>query len=361
MATTQAPAPRRSFLTIVAATMAGLVAVTWLWVIDNPRSCISPDSGTWIAKMQMAGGHLPAGRVIILGDSCTAADLAPPLLGNKVIDLGLSASSPIESYFMARRLLKTNTPAAVMVYFRPIHFENGSDVFLFESSAKFGLINTADLETIRRLSRNLNDPTLFGSPTPFDSDARLKDYLLPHRFPAYYFGGIVEGRIGGWKQKSLQEQAYTILTRGFCPTERDYKALILDPGPIMETFRPSPVVDDYFRQTLTLFQERHIPVYFASMPNTPASFKALTPEAIAGYTAYLQQMAATYPVFKIVGDVFTSMPNEYFSDATHLSSAGAVVCSQRTRALLSAAGVDLGTADARWKPPVRNASGYWVR
>lgn len=361
MGTTQVTPPQRSFLIILAATMAGLVAITWLWVIDNPRSCISPDYGTWLAKMHMADSKLPGGSVVIMGDSCTAADLIPPVLGNKVINLGLSASSPIEACFMARRLLKANAPAALIVYFRPYHFEYGSDVYLFEASAKFGLINSAGLEAIRALSRQSNDPTLFGSSTPFDIDARIKDYLLPHYFPAYYFGGIIEGRIGGWKQKSLIVQAYAAQTRGFCPTERDDKARALNPGLVLNSFHPSPVVDHYFRQTLLLFQARNIPVYFASLPDTEASFKVLTPEVKIGYTAYLRQTAAIYPVFKILGDIFTSMPTSYFSDETHLNPAGAMVCSDRIRSLLSAAGVDLGAQDAQWKPPVRNANGYWVK
>jgi hypothetical protein len=303
----------------------------------------------------MADTPQPPGTIVILGDSCTVADLVPPLIGRDVLDLGLGGACPVEEYFMALRLLRTNHPRAVVLSFIPANLarinRTGSHVNILDRGSKFGLLDWTDLEQIRQRSRALRDNSIFDRPAPLDMDARLKIWLLAHRFPAYYFADLIGGQLDLWKRENPRRLLFTEQTRGYFGGHGALQAGALDWNASLVDFRPPPTIDFYFRQLLALFAARGIPVYFVSMPMSDVSLAAMRPEVKQAYTSYLKELASSYPNFHELGDPLPSFPLRYYHDDIHLATAGAILWSRRIRDILIAGNLDPGPVDPRWQLP----------
>jgi hypothetical protein len=344
-----------AYLLILALTAAGLLGAAWWWVIARPMDVLDPEYGVWLAKMKMADALQPREVIAVLGDSCATADLIPPLIGSHVINLGLGGGSPIEAYFMARRLLARNHPTAMVVSFVPANLARinrfGAHVTIFDRAMKFGLLDGSQMEEIRRHSRDLGDDSIFGPAAPLDLDARLKISLLAHHFPVYYFGDVLDPNIMYWRRENALTFAETEATRGYYGRHNLTRNTELDANTSLTEFRPPGTVDSYFRQLLGLLESRGIPVYFVSMPISQLSSAATRPEVKEEYVEYLHGLAASYPDFHEPAEALPSMPVSYFNDSIHLATAGAVVWSGRTREVLIKDGLDPGEPDANWHPP----------
>jgi hypothetical protein len=316
---------------------------------------LDPEYGTWLGKIELADTPQPPGTVFILGDSCASADLVPPVLGSDVINLGLGGACPVEEYFVAKRFLRASRPRAVIISFVPANLASinrtGSQVNILNRGAKYGLLDSRDLEEIREHSRELRDDSIFDRPAPLDIDARLKIWLLGHHFPACYFGELIGGRFNLWKRENSRRRFLTEQARGYFGGHGSFPRGALDRNATLVHFRTPATVDYYFRQILALFEARGIPVYFVSMPISEISLAAMRPEVKEGYETYLKDLARSYPNFHVLGNPFSSFPPRYFFDDTHLATDGAVLWSHQMRDVFIDGGLDPGTAAPQWQMP----------
>jgi hypothetical protein len=107
---------------IVFMTMTVVIACAWAWVLMEPMSFLDSSYPILKAKMDMAA-NLPAGSVVILGDSRPLVGLIPAQLGPDVYNLAVSGASPIEVLAFARlttpTLSKPHSPGLKWIKWEP--------------------------------------------------------------------------------------------------------------------------------------------------------------------------------------------------------------------------------------------------
>jgi len=199
-----------------------------------------------------------------------------------------------------------------------------------------------EVEEVRHRSWILKDPSIFDCQTPFDVDTRLKSLLYAIKFPPYYFAYLVDARVFGRYAENKQVFDHVLAERGQAYGSLGDLPTDLDRESAMRSFIPSKILDDYFNQTLALFQSRNIPVYFISIPHNEVSVRVYSPELKRGFTEYLTGYERRYPNFHVLGDVFPSYPSTYLVDSTHLNPKGAALFSDHVAKLLNDAHVPGG-------------------
>jgi len=99
-------------------------------------------------------------------------------------------------------------------------------------------------------------------------------------------------------------------------------------------FRPLPLSNEYFQKTLSLFNEKNIPVLFMSMPINQATHEMLSLEFRSGLLAYLRSFELRGD-FRIVGDILPVLPLDKFGDPSHLNPRAAIEWSKKVAPQIS--------------------------
>ena len=340
MPTPTNPLSSGKFLLIAITAFAVVFGSVWLWIAKEPFAYQDYDFSIWNTKLKLVkDGRI--GSVTIIGDSNPCAALLPNRLGAGVVNLGLPTGSPIELYFLTRKILANpGPPKAVILSILPSNFM-GSEHF-WDVAVNYGLFDFNELEEARRQARALRDTSLFGTGSPGDIDARLKSFLYTINFPSYYFPAFVHAHGFGRYRYNIDRLKLLFAERGHSYFGTDNGSIEPDKEAALKSFVPTKILDYYFDQTLALLQSRRIPVYFIAMPHNEASVRLYYPGLKSDFTAYLNQYAHRYPNFHILGDTLPVYPSDCFGDPWHLNEKGAVPWSDHVAQLLNESQVEGG-------------------
>ncbi len=99
----------RSFLTTLTLVFALGLAFVWNWGLDHRLSYMSRDYAFLTGKERLIDGYSRPG-LAVFGDSTVLDGVLPERLGPGVINCGMGGCTPIEGYFLIRRLLKAPEP-----------------------------------------------------------------------------------------------------------------------------------------------------------------------------------------------------------------------------------------------------------
>jgi hypothetical protein len=344
----------RYFL-VLFTTIAIVIGGVWFCILKKPTSILEPSYSIFRAKMDLAA-HLPPGSVIILGDSRPMVGLIPAQLGPDVYNLAVGGASPIEILAFARLVLSTpHPPRAVILSLAP--FRCVTDEVFWENGIKFGLLDRAAVEEARIRSRQypndlvlgsvaddrpdspLRSP-LFGPRTMGDVEARLKANLYLIRFPSYYFASLAQGRFGQRESENRDTYREVIDTRGhkYLGTANGSRDLSLETT--ASSLNPSPLLDSYLSETIDLFKNKNIPVYFIGCPLNEESTAALQPGFADAFDRYIRSFEPKHPNFHVLGKTLTTLPWIDFCEAAHLNPKGAKIFSDDVAGLLRDAGIE---------------------
>jgi hypothetical protein len=315
-----------------------LFSACWIWVIREPMSYHDPDYSVWNAKISLLDKSDP--RLVILGDSCAEDDLLPSRLGPGVINLASAGTTPIDAYFVAKKIVAKKSPSrAVVISFVPFHFINPTPQ-LFWGRMTFDSLSGEELEEIRQTSRELNDNVLFGNRSPGDIDARLKILLISLKFPSFDAPALMKTILASRKRENMEAFNQTVADGG-----QRYRTIFkesdrLDDNTALTDFVPSKLIDAYFNKTLALFSSKGIPVYFVGMPHRVLSDKYYSAALRQNYARYLAGYAVRYANFHVLDDPLPCYPMNDFGDYAHLNSDGALIWSNHVVELWNQAHVE---------------------
>lgn len=330
----------KRFLGVTLLTFASAYAVIWLWVIAAPMAYQEYDYSIWLAKMTLLKED-QLGGLVIIGDSNPCAALLPERLGPGVVNLGLPTGTPLEVFHVARKLIASQThPKAVLISILPSNFINSEH--FWDVCVNYGFLNGHDLEELRSESRVLGDASVVGPESPGDIDVRLKSLLYLIKFPSFYFPALVNAHGYGRYRFNESRLKLVLANRGQSYFGTDNGSTGLDKEAALKSFVPSKILDDYFNQTLALFQSQKIPVYFVAMPHNEASVSHYYPGLKAAFTSYLDQYAGRYTNFHVIGDTLPTYPSQDFGDPWHLNAKGAARWSDSMVKLLNDSHVEGG-------------------
>jgi hypothetical protein len=324
-------------LTLVFAS--GLVSA-WIWGLDHRLSYLSKDYALMTGKDRLIDGYSKPG-LAIFGDSAVMDGIQPEKLGQGVINCALNGSTPIESYFLIKRLMKTPVhPKAVIISYGMYHFVHPD--FYWENSVKFGMVGGADADEVMRHIVELKDKELTTDSGFWNLEQRLHSFLLSRGFPSYYISSLIAESFGARKKENDEVLALVAKTRGqyYFPLADGSKSLNADTK--LKTFVVSPVIDYYFRKTLELLKTENIPVYFYVMPINESSVPHLDAGVTKAYQDYLEGLTREDHQFHILAKFRTVYSWKLFSDHAHLNEKGTSRFNQEFAKILNKAGVPGG-------------------
>ena len=313
-----------------------LITAAWFWCWEQPMAFMHREYPMWRAKFDMAKTLAP-GSIVIFGDSQAVAGMIPEKLGADVVNLALGGSTPIEAAALSRIVLEPgHEPRAVILSFSPLRFLEND---YLNRGVHFGLFDLATVDGVRTRSRKVHAPD-FGPETAYDLDARLKVALYYARFPSFYYASLRDGRL--WTRADANRDIYRRITesRGHFTFGNQPGCRDLSRDSQLMTFAPSPLIDSYFAEIITLFAERGIPVFFISCPLTEQSTAVMPAAFKAEREAFLRQYEALSASFHVLGDALPARPWTEFGDPDHLNVEGARRFSDEVAKLLRTAGVN---------------------
>jgi hypothetical protein len=330
----------RFFLMTLTFVFAAGLAFAWVWGLDHRMFYLSRDYALLTGKDRLIDGYSRPG-LAIFGDSAVMDGIQPEKLGPGVINCAMMGCTPIESYFLVRRLLKASVrPQAVLLSYNAYHFVHPD--FYWENTVKFGVISGAEADEVLGNIFRLKDKELISGSGLWNLEQRLYSFLLSRGFPSYYFSSLVAEPFGVRQKENEEALAVIAQTRGqyYFPQADGSKTLNADTK--LKSFAVSPVIDYYFRKTLDLLKKENIPVYFCTMPINDYSVPHLDPGVFKAYKDYLAGFVRDDPQFHIVSKLRTVYSWKLFSDYAHLNKKGSLRFNRKFAKILNKASVPGG-------------------
>ncbi|GEM_PF-2339604 len=331
----------RSFLITLTLMFTAGLACVWTWGLDHRMDYLSRDYALLTGKDRLIDGYSQPG-LAIFGDSAVMDGIQPVKLGPGVINCGTMGSTPIESYFLIKRLMKAAVhPKAVLLSYSAYHLVHPD--FYWENTVKFGLISGDEADEVLDNILRLKDKELISGSGLWNLEQRLYSFLLSRGFPAYYVSSLYADAPGVRKKENEEALGVIAQTRGqyYFPQQDGSKSLNADTK--LKTFVVSPVINYYFRKTLDLLKTENIPVYFYVMPINEASVPHLDPGVFKAFQDYLNGLAQEDSQFHILSPFRTVYPWKIFSDYAHLNEKGTLRFNREFAKILNKAGVPGGS------------------
>jgi hypothetical protein len=323
-----------------------LFGAVWAWTIWEPMGYQGADYPLTLVKTESIQAG-KTGSVIILGDSSAVADFLPNHIGAGVTNLALTGATPVEAYYLSRHILAGRAhPKAVIISIMPHRFI-WKNIF-WRNTVSFGTLNFDEVDEVRRVTRQMGENDLFGGPSPGDVDERLKILLYAMKFPACYFPSLFHAGLIMRYEPDLQVYKSVQASRGQMYYGKADGSQDLDEETLStDSFRPSKVLDYYFRRTIELYRGEDIPVYFIEAPHNEASVSHYPRNWREDFSAYIKSYATSETNFHVLGDLMPVLPSNEFGDSAHLNPKWAPVYSDSVAKMLNDAAVPGGPFGAK--------------
>jgi hypothetical protein len=333
------------FVAVAAAAMTLVFGIVWLWILTMPMAFLDPEYPAWRARLDLLA-DCELGELIVLGDSRAAAGMMPTVWRTHATNLAVGGGEPIEALAALTRALRCPfPPRRVILSFDAVHFTE-TDLF-WERTARFGFLDASEIATLRDVSRELRDESIYELRHTDGLPSRLRDAMFEARFPSLYFSSLMKGGLMLRWARNRNTYAAAAAARGqyFFGTQRGSSVVAAD-GHIRD-FRPLPVLEWYFDRILRTLHDRGIPAVFVAVPMNDATARAVAPGTRERFRSWLTIYEARYPGFRVAGDVMPYWPNRWFGDGfAHLNPAGARFFSLGLGSCLDDA-TDIGTCVQR--------------
>ena len=310
------------FLALTAGSFSVLFGLLWLWVWTMPLAFLDPEYPSWRAK-QMLLASCDLGDLLILGDSRAATGMMPALLPVRATNLAVGGGEAIEALAALTRAATCPTPPKrVILSLDAAHFTH-PDLF-WERTARFGFVDGDDIATLRRVSHQLGDLSVYEIRHTDGLPSWMRDAMVRIRFPSLYFASLVKGGLVlRWPRNQRTLQA-SLASRGhyFFGIAAQSHTVAADGH--LRAFRPLPVLEWYFNRVLEQLAAQSIPATFIAVPMNDSTAAQVDPAVRAAFRTWLVAYEARYPGFQILGEPMPHWPDHMFGDAfAHLNPDGA--------------------------------------
>jgi len=334
--------------------MLALIGVGESFVSRNDLRFSHFDADAWKAT-RTAAHHLPAGGVLLFGDSQIEFGISPitveSRLGQPTQSLALRRAQPPATYFLLREALQSGAvPAAIVVNFAPHLLE-----FDLDWNERFWP-ELANVDECLDLAQTLGAPSVFG---PLALSRLLPSYLERQQIRENLMAGF-RGETPTMPLSIQMTRRNRGMNRGaFLLTKRppDFQHETGPWGvPRKPIWTPAPANEAYIHRFLQLAAKHQIPVFCAVMP-VVSKLKRLSESSgeEKAYYAWLGKLLVRYPQLRILDWRSSGYPDSMFIDAIHLDVEGAVSTGLALADYLAVHLKEAGTGE-RWvrMPPFRS-------
>ena len=262
--------------------------------------------GEIAAKTKLIENSYRQEKNILLGGSRLAASYHPNN-SSYTINLGISGSTPLNAYFILKRLLNNSTKInKLVISFTPIYFEKEN--YFFRDLTQF-----YSPDEVNSLSQFMSKDSIFG-----ETKGSIYSCLIrtPFCYQPYY--------------SILQKQPFT-----FVLSLRTYRQVVSDLGWHKSTvntpnnkpseyrirhdvFKPDYIIDKYFSYLLELAKKNNIEVFFYIAPIEEENYKEIkNSNYMKSFYSYINSKSN---IMKIIDG--GGVPLTFMSDGDHVNSLG---------------------------------------
>jgi len=252
-------------------------------------------------------------KYLFLGESRVNAGIDFNRINNSW-SMAYEGSSPIETYFILKKYLKTYPkPDSIFLSISPRFF---CEILCFwDNAVRNEFIDYNDFKEISENSKNLDDTVL-------GNFIDLKFLLYQIKYIAFYQADIYANRICFAKKTNLQMIDWMQNNKG----QRFHPNLLNSSSELnyetkYQNFKPSPLLDSYFDKIFELCRKNNIALIFFAMPMNKSSFAKLNLDFKNQYSFYIEKYSSKYPEF-LISDSLYFYEDTYFGDNSHLNPKG---------------------------------------
>ncbi len=278
----------------------------------------------WKSKLEVLadqGEH----HNFIIGDSRAIAGIDPKLLGDGYYNLALGGGTPMEGYYMVKKMLANNKRIdTIVVSYAPLHFEQ-SEMF-WDRQLKYGFYNPSDIQEIFN-DLNIENELFwnYDGETVYDESDRYgymqKAYLNYYKFPMQLRPEL---------SKSLLLRGYTNYNvyseiksrRGSYDFGRAKESHDLNVEARRQTFRPKQIISKSLEMLFDLAKNNDIKVMYSMMPMNKASFMVLSEAYRDGVIRFEENLRVNYPEVEFWSSPLSYYEDSLFGDSSHLNKLG---------------------------------------
>lgn len=264
---------------------------------------------------------------LILGDSRVVAGIDPLDLGENYYNLALGGGTPMEGYFMLRKLLENERKIdTILISYAPIHFEQ-SEMF-WDRQLKY---NFYDLKDIDEIFNELNTGreqfwSYDGEQTYAENETTKylrKAYLNYFKFPSELRAELGKSLLlrGYSNYKVYDEITRRKGTYDFGKNEVSHE---LNVEAKREVFKPKEIIVKSLEKTFQLAIENDIQIVYVSLPMNEASYEALSQTYRKGVANLDAELRTKFPAVHFINDPIFYYGDNYFGDASHLNKKGRI-------------------------------------
>ncbi len=167
-----------------------------------------------------------------------------------------------------------------------------------------------------------------------DIPPRLRTLLHTIHFPTIYANSLFIAAGAARLMDNLRIYREVLAARGHYVfgIGRHGTAPMIGPEENLTGFQPAPVIAAFMKLMLAEAAAHGVTITFLPMPINEETARLMPREATQAFSAYLQQLSAAYPGFKVLGPVVTVLPDASFNDPLlHLNLEGARAFTTRLR------------------------------
>lgn len=295
--------------------------IIWAYVAAMPMAFENRDYPLLVAKREIAARCIK-GVVAVFGDSRAVAGVLPAAMGVPTENLAMSGTSPVETYFMVKRLLRCPTPPRLVIIAHSASSYTGDDNF-WQFDAWAGFLGPAQIRQVSEAARRLDDDELRKAKRSQDIPYALLPFLYEIRFPPLYFGSLVNGYVAGRWLYNRHVVRETLASSGHALYGTAPRSDGAAPVGALSDWRASPLINLYLRRTLALLAARKVPALILPMPVNQTTCRRLPHDAGPRFGAYLDRLGEQYPNVIAADPVIGCWPDRYYGDAWHFNKRGA--------------------------------------
>lgn len=313
-------------------------ALLWAYVAAFPIAFLDRTYPEWLAKQALLERCSP-GAIAVFGDSRALAGVMPKVMsiqgGAPVLNLGVSGSSPIETFFAVRRALACPTPPRLVVIAHSAMKYAGDSDF-WHVGVRAGILDYDEVRRIEHKAHELGDLSSIDFGRADGLPSRLHDWLYTRHFPPYYFDSLVHGYGAGRWKHNIDAEAEILASSGQALFGTASGSSAPADEAAADDFKASPIVDLYFKRTLALLQAKHVAVLVMTMPMNEATYRRMPPKLADQLATYLRMRMDGISNGTLIEPIISCWPNSYYGDAWHFNASGSAAFSKDFSTFLSA-------------------------
>ena len=239
---------------------------------------------------------------IMIGDSRAQAGYIPNQLMKEkyTINLAMSASTPIEGFFILNRYLKHHKLKKLIISYAPFHLAKQD--FYWEYTVKSKLFSRKEYYNVEHNSKLIKDLSTL------DINKTFTDYDNPFKYSTSFMEGLIKFR---WLDYNNIIHTMNV-NNGHAYRGRKNYSSGLNQEVKTDNFHYSKLINLYMNKIISLAKIHNVKIYYYTMPFNETSYKNITNSYKKNYNNYIDSFNITN-----CNKIFYMNDNQ-FGDPSHL-------------------------------------------